>query len=688
MAIEDSSTLQASFETSLILDKGTGNPTFARPSTLDVTNSEGGTTTVPAGVAAFHGARLVNNFALANSEVFNTGEYEVLSLTITGANEVTSSASGTNTIRPSNAAGNYETYTAGQEYALTYIVKPKSPVEVGFVQIITNVGMMGAQRYVNFDIVNGTVESSDGSGALVGHIRAEAGGAWACSIVFTAVSNATTANALVLINSATAGFRATYGTASDRLDLQSYMVEDITSKVASTPNEYISANVLSNPWHGAGADGYKWFATDEAGVPVSDSNLQGLAGSSDTTLSYQTTSNINDTAGAIAAKVQLTSWASPVGEIGSATTGLSLSSANSGIQALDGTNTVNGPTGTPSGLVQMAVGWSGSSLKAAADGTIGTPGTYDGSLNLSTISIDIQGNVRNVNIWISALTDAELEEASGAVAATQADLSASGVGAFSVDALSRFRSDVSAAGVGSVSIDTNALFSADVAASGASTFSGVFSVLSSADISAPGLGIFSGDLSAKSGVEFSADGAGTSTINILVLINVDLSALGVGSTSFDSQLGSDIPVLSAVGVGGFDADGAVFASSSLTSPGVGVATIEITAIKQTDSTMSGVGAFAGDITVRAPSVANMPGQALNVINISALSKTDASMLGIGVADFDLLQQGLLLTADGIGTATFIKGGTVPILHATTIGLELYSETIDLELYSKKIDLTA
>jgi hypothetical protein len=64
------------------------------------------------------------------------------------------------------------------------------------------------------------------------------------------------------------------------------------------------------------------------------------------------------------------------------------------------------------------------------------------------------------------------------------------------------------------------------------------------------------------------------------------------------------------------------------------------------------------------------------------------MAGVGSADFDLLQQGSLFTADGIGGAAFILGGTVPILHAVTIDLEKYSETIDLEKYSETIDLTA
>lgn len=405
MAIEDTATLKASLKTSLILDSGTGNPTFSRVGTINVTNSEGNTLTVPANVAAFEGARLVENIATANSGTFNTGNYEVLNLTITGPNEVTSSASGTNTIRPDNATGHYETYTAGRTYASTYRVQS---VEVQFVQLITNVGMMGSQQFVNFDVVNGTVETS--SALITGFIEDFGGGEYRCSAVFTAVNTATTANALVLIPAATSAFRAAYGTGGDRLNIFGYMMEDITDKTIAEPSEYVSKGVLAAPFHGAGLDGFKWFDTrEDRATPILDSNLKGLRGG---TLSYQTASNFNDTNGAIAAIIESDNWASPNGHIGGTTTGLHLSALNSGVQALDGTNTVNGLAGSPTGQIPMAISWTGSSLKAAQNSNP-VIGSYDGSFNLSTIEIDIDGTIRDLNIWTTELTDAETAEASG-----------------------------------------------------------------------------------------------------------------------------------------------------------------------------------------------------------------------------------------------------------------------------------
>jgi hypothetical protein len=44
-----------------------------------------------------------------------------------------------------------------------------------------------------------------------------------------------------------------------------------------------------------------------------------------------------------------------------------------------------------------------------------------------------------------------------------------------------------------------------------------------------------------------------------------------------------------------------------------------------------------------------------------------------------VQQGSDLSADGVGGATFLDAGTVPLLHVVNIDLEKYSETIDLSV---------
>lgn len=130
-------------------------------------------------------------------------------------------------------------------------------------------------------------------------------------------------------------------------------------------------------------------------------------------LTYQTSSNFSDTAGTILATYKPTYDTYAGGSIvGSATSGLYASTSNSGVQALDGTNTINGPTGTPSGQIRIGARWSGSSLQCFALDSFGSSGNYDGSFNLSTIGIlpGTAGYIRDLAIWTSSLTDIDIRD--------------------------------------------------------------------------------------------------------------------------------------------------------------------------------------------------------------------------------------------------------------------------------------
>lgn len=131
-------------------------------------------------------------------------------------------------------------------------------------------------------------------------------------------------------------------------------------------------------------------------------------------LTYQTGSNFSDTAGTILATYKPTYDTYAGGSIvGSSTRGLYASASNSGVQALDGTNTISGPTGTPSGQIKIGARWSGSSLQCFALDSFGSSGSYDGSFNLSTIGIlpGASGYIRDLAIWSSSLTDNDIRDA-------------------------------------------------------------------------------------------------------------------------------------------------------------------------------------------------------------------------------------------------------------------------------------
>jgi len=125
-------------------------------------------------------------------------------------------------------------------------------------------------------------------------------------------------------------------------------------------------------------------------------------------LTYQTASNWSDTAGT--AFVEVAPLAYSGGAIGSATNGLLLSTSNSGATAYDGTNSANGPSGTPGSSEKLAFRWGGSAMTVSSGGVIGTPGTYDGGMGLSSIEVgsSAAGFFKNAAIYNYAMTDAEL----------------------------------------------------------------------------------------------------------------------------------------------------------------------------------------------------------------------------------------------------------------------------------------
>ena len=131
-------------------------------------------------------------------------------------------------------------------------------------------------------------------------------------------------------------------------------------------------------------------------------------------LTAPTASNFSDTAGTILATVTRDDWTAGNGSaVGSSTRGLYTSSANSGAQGVDGTNTVNGPSGIPSGTMRIGIRWSGSSMQVFSNGVFQSVGSYDGSFNLASIAAaGVQCTIKDIAIWQTSLFDADMISAS------------------------------------------------------------------------------------------------------------------------------------------------------------------------------------------------------------------------------------------------------------------------------------
>ena len=120
-------------------------------------------------------------------------------------------------------------------------------------------------------------------------------------------------------------------------------------------------------------------------------------------LTYPTADNQQDAAGTCSAQVKATDWTTEVGQIvGDGTEALLLAdTTNSGVQAFDGTNTANGPAGTPSGIEELASTW-GTDLIAYSGGSGGTAASYDGAFTLAQINIGattFNGTIRKVKLF-------------------------------------------------------------------------------------------------------------------------------------------------------------------------------------------------------------------------------------------------------------------------------------------------
>lgn len=131
------------------------------------------------------------------------------------------------------------------------------------------------------------------------------------------------------------------------------------------------------------------------------------------TLTYPTTSNIDNLQGSILATFTADSYSSGMGNIvGSSTAGLATSSSYT-CQAKDGTNTVNGSAASPSGTIKIGMAWESTFnvMHAIGENGVETSGTYDGSMGLSTIAIlpSADGYVKDVACFSKVLSNSEVQ---------------------------------------------------------------------------------------------------------------------------------------------------------------------------------------------------------------------------------------------------------------------------------------
>ncbi len=262
----DSSTFFAPLKTSLILQRGTGGPTWSRATKAWGFNELGYLEELASGCAFFGGARLVRNTVRTTSEDFSNAAWNKINATVTG----------TNTIVCANATSAqymYQTVLAGIVAGGTYgagVRVKYVPGGVGFVQVAFHATGFGT-AFVNVNLQTGAY-SATGCSATITPVS---GGGYDVYITAVAVASGTYDYVVIAFANSISSARLDWfvGDGVKSFELLRAWSVDVTNYDASYIPEYVSVGVEASPYFGAGIDGAKYFNTGWNGAPLT---LQGF----------------------------------------------------------------------------------------------------------------------------------------------------------------------------------------------------------------------------------------------------------------------------------------------------------------------------------------------------------------------------------------------------------------------------
>ncbi len=242
---------------SLILTRGTGNPTYSRATNAWEFDNEGKLITVPSGAARFGGARMVRNL-LSYSEDFNNAYWSKTYSTIS-ANASTDPLGGSTAdklVEAATTAGHRIacipfTANIADKYVVTIYAKA---AERYHIFIRTNIRTSDVNA-AWFDLSAGTVGTvaSDFTATIT-----DIGGGWyRCSV--TVVANASSTIYFGFGVSSGDNVFSYAGDITKGIYIWGAQLENVTVQADQRASEYVSVGVESAPYHGAGIDGVAYF---------------------------------------------------------------------------------------------------------------------------------------------------------------------------------------------------------------------------------------------------------------------------------------------------------------------------------------------------------------------------------------------------------------------------------------------
>jgi len=267
------SSLYLPLKTTIVPTRGASTPTFTRATAAWDFDNEGKLNlNIPSGCPRFTGARFVRNKLLA-SEDFTSVSWSKIRTTV---------SSGAITLGGVTLDAVLETVDNNTHH----IDQTISITPGGADTVSVYVAKLG-RRYVTLDISNvssivvydldlGVVASTFGSECASASITDVGSGVFRISMTVSETASTTgvirlwtafdenSKTAVGYVGDITKGFYATR-----------VQVENVSGQADQTASEYVSVDVLSAPFHGAGVDGCKYFTTEKSGGAIPSATLKG-----------------------------------------------------------------------------------------------------------------------------------------------------------------------------------------------------------------------------------------------------------------------------------------------------------------------------------------------------------------------------------------------------------------------------
>lgn len=257
---------------SLALTNGTGSATFTRATACWEFNHIGKLVSIPSGAARMRGYRPVINrvtssegaFSLHTGASSSTGNVDVPA----GKNCTTSTKLVENSATSSHSGGRTISAPMLGTYKVRQYIKPAGRTEIRVSAGASFPFPSGSSVFINLS--TGSV-----TGTASAHVSATLlTDGW---VEVTSTHSPTSTGSHSLYIELRSGGSSTYtGDGTSGVLNTGVMAVNITPNALATVPEYVSVGVLSSPWHGAGADGVKYFSTYEDGTDIADADYRGV----------------------------------------------------------------------------------------------------------------------------------------------------------------------------------------------------------------------------------------------------------------------------------------------------------------------------------------------------------------------------------------------------------------------------